>query len=105
MVLFTNSVNKIIINIDTTGGGNLDRKQRDMLEKLERNGKNISKKEFLKALKLFGFVVDSSRGKGGHIMYRHPEYNTPPRPVNVTDPLRRYHIRALIKEIREVTGR
>ncbi|ARM68096.1 hypothetical protein [Staphylococcus warneri] len=77
--------------------------QRDkMFEKLKRNPKNIDLREFESILKKFGFVVDKTSGKGSHFIYYHPSKSEIRRTVNKTSPLRKHHIRTLIKDIEQV---
>ncbi|AMG33604.1 MULTISPECIES: type II toxin-antitoxin system HicA family toxin [Staphylococcus] len=74
-------------------------KQEDkLIEKLRNNPKNTDKKTFMQALKKFGFIIDENKGKGSHIMYRHPNrHDIPPNTVNVTDPIRPYHVKKLLE--------
>ena len=82
----------------------MSRKEK-MLEKLKNNPRNISEHEFKSALKMYGFILNSKKGKGGHQVYRHsklPISIIPQRTVNFTKPMRLHIIKNLIQDIEEV---
>ena len=76
-----------------------------MYEKLKNNPRNISEQEFKSALKMFGFTLNSKKGKGGHQVYRHrkiPVSIMGQRTVNFTKPMRLHIIKSLIQDIEKV---
>ncbi|WP_301420180.1 hypothetical protein [Mammaliicoccus lentus] len=90
------------INNDTTGGGKLSNRD-ELFDQLKRNPNNIDERKFKKVLNSFGFVIKKKRGKGGHVMYAHPVHtHISMATVNFTNPVRLYHVKALIKNIEEV---
>ena len=76
-----------------------------MYKKLKYNPKNISEHEFKSALKMYGFILNSKKGKGGHQVYHHSTISNsilPMRTINFTKPMRRHIIKTLIQDIEEV---
>ena len=84
---------------DTIGGGLLVSKEK-LFERIKRNPKNIDETKFRSLLKKYGFIIDSSRGKGGYVCYYHPDFpEIPIRTVNFTKPMRRHLVLKLIKDV------
>lgn len=78
-------------------------KKDKILDKLERNPRNIDEKTFRQALNIYGFKLDEKRGKGSHTRYFHPNHpEIDIRTVNFTNPIKPHHVKTLIEDIKEV---
>lgn len=67
----------------------------------------MSEHDFKSALRMYGFKLDSKKGKGGHQVYFHNELSPiaiPQRTVNFTRPMRYHIVKTLINDIEEVTN-
>jgi len=72
-----------------------------LLERARQNPKNISFDDLCQLYRSFGFIIDTKRGKGSHVLAKFPgnaRKNTIPR----KNPVRRPYVKQAIEFIEEI---
>lgn len=74
-------------------------------EKVKRQPKQRTYSELLSLLKMYGFIIDESSGKGSHSPVRHPDFPDLRWTLSRKKPMSIFHAKKVVALVEEVMRR